>query len=274
MHLIDGKRIARHMEEDIRRRIGERTLGAVTLMVEGSEPSALYARLKEEACRRVGITHRTLSFPPGTEQKEMVKTIRRLNSDQAVHGIMVQQPLPGMDYEQVVTAIDPAKDVEGMHPLNLGRTLLGEEHLVPGTPRAVLTILEHEGIELRGAQVVIVNHSAIVGKPLAVLMLNRHATVSVCHVHTRNLAAHTREADVLVTGAGVKGLITGEEVKPGSVVVDVAIISDEEGVTGDVDRESVAEVAGALTPVPGGVGPVTIACMLENVLTAAGIEKD
>ncbi|MDD3492607.1 MAG: bifunctional 5,10-methylenetetrahydrofolate dehydrogenase/5,10-methenyltetrahydrofolate cyclohydrolase [Candidatus Thermoplasmatota archaeon] len=274
MHLIHGKHIARQMEEDIRRRIGGRTLSVSTLMMEGSQPSALYARLKEEACRRAGIAHRTLSFPPGTEQREMIKKIRELNRDPAVHGIMVQQPLPGVAYEQVVAAIDPAKDVEGMHPLNLGRTLLGDEHLVPGTPRAVLTILEHEGIELEGREAVIVNHSAIVGKPLAALMLSRNATVSVCHVYTRNLAAHTRQADVLVTGAGVKGLITGEHLKPGSVVVDVAIIPDGEGVTGDVDRESVAEVAGALTPVPGGVGPVTIACMLENVLRAASIEKD
>jgi methylenetetrahydrofolate dehydrogenase (NADP+)/methenyltetrahydrofolate cyclohydrolase len=187
---------------------------------------------------------------------------------------MVQLPLPNVDYERVVSAISPEKDVEGVHPYNLGRTLLGNEHLVPCTPLAVIRILQHEKITLSGKHVVIVNHSAIVGKPLSILMLNRNATVTVCHVYTENLARHTQQADILVTGAGVKGLITPEHVKRGVTLIDVAIILEKNGLCGDVRIDGMDGIVGSLTPVPGGVGPVTVACMLENVLIAAGLEKN
>jgi len=274
MHLIDGKKIAQEIEANIRKKAAGRDIRVATIFVKGNEASSLYAKLKEQACMRVGFSSITKSFPPETTTDELVDTITALNNDSSIHGIMVQQPLPLADSEKVVSAIAPSKDIEGLHPFNLGRTLLGEEHLVPCTPLAVLRILEHEKIDPKGKHVVIVNHSNIIGKPLAMLMVNRNATVTVCHVYTKHLAIHTRQADILATGVGVKGLITAEHVKAESTVIDMAIIPEKNGVYGDVNPEDVKNSVRTLTPVPGGVGPVTVAVTLNNVLIAVGIEKD
>ncbi|MFO8132467.1 MAG: tetrahydrofolate dehydrogenase/cyclohydrolase catalytic domain-containing protein [Thermoplasmatota archaeon] len=268
MHIVDGRAIAAGMEASVRRRVGDSRIHVVTLLMEGSRESALYARLKEQACRRVGITTETQVLPGDAGTQDFLRELDELNGDDDVHGVMVQLPLPGVDHRRLVEHIDPAKDVEGVHPCNLGATQLGDERLAPCTPRAVLRILEHENISLQGADVVVVNHSDIVGKPLADMLLNRDATVSVCHVYTGDLAAYTTEADVVVTGAGVRGLITGSMVKQGAAVVDVAIVSDEDGVHGDVEMTSMRGKAAMVTPVPGGVGPVTIACILENAVAA------
>jgi len=269
MHVIDGRRIAAEIEEQVRREAAGRDICVATVMMEGSQESALYARLKEEACGRVGIAAETVVFPREATLEDLALAVDELNEDELVDGVMVQLPLPGIDHQRLVQHIDPGKDVEGVHPCNLGRTQLGDERLAPCTPRAVIRILEHADVELEGKDVVVVNHSDIVGKPLVDMLLNRNATVTVCHVYTGDLAQYTRQADIVVSGAGVTGLITGDLVKEGAVVIDVAIISDEGGVHGDVDLASMRDMAGMVTPVPGGVGPVTIACMLENAVTAS-----
>ena len=271
MDLIDGAQIACKIENEVRKRAYGHKIGVATILKEGDNASSLYARLKEKACMRVGFSCLTKSFSSVTPANEIIEAVTSFNHNSSVHGIMVQQPLPSINYKQVVSAIDPEKDVEGIHPINLGSTLLGTEHLVPCTPLAVMRILEHKDIEIQGKHAVIVNHSPIVGKPLAILLLNRNATVTVCHVHTKCLESYTKRADILVTGAGVKDLITANHIKPGAIVIDVAVIPNENGISGDVKTEEVIKVPGFLTPVPGGVGPVTIACMLENVLDAAGL---
>ncbi len=272
MRIVDGRKIAEEMEGQIREKSGSPSIA--TILVEGSEESELYAKLKEKACARVGFKSKTLKLPAGAGGRAILNAVKELNEDDSVDGIMVQFPIPGIDYSEVAGAIDPKKDVEGIHPFNIGMTMLNNEFLVPCTPLAVIKILEHEGIDVKGKDVVIVNHSHIVGKPLAAMMLNRNATISVCHVYTKKLADYTRRADILVTGAGVKGLITKEYVKEGSIVIDVGIVKEGDAIYGDVDFDSVKEKAGMITPVPGGVGPVTIACMLENALRAYNLRKN
>lgn len=271
MHIVDGRAIAREIEQRIRDEMKSGRPNVATILVGGNEESELYARLKERACRRVGFESKTLRLA-GSEG--VLDAVREMNDDEDVDGIMVQLPVPGMNHGSVAGAIDPVKDIEGIHPCNIGMTMLNREVLVPCTPLAVVKILEHENVDVKGKDVVIVNHSNIVGKPLAAMMLNRNATVSVCHVYTKKLADYTSRADILVTGAGVRGLITGEHVKEGSVIIDVGMVKGKGRVYGDVDFDSVKEKAGMITPVPGGVGPVTIACMLENALRAYNLRKN
>ena len=273
MHIIDGRKIARKIEKEIIEKSQHKKPHIATILVGGNEESELYAKLKEKACRRVGFDSETIRFHEDVTKEEIIREIKKLNENDEVHGIMVQLPLPKIDYSEIVSAIDPDKDVEGVHPCNMGMTMLNREFLVPCTPLAVIKILEHEGVDVKGKNVVIVNHSNIVGKPLAAMMLNRNATVSVCHVYTDNLAEHTSTADIIVSGAGVKGLITDRHVREGSIVIDVGIVKEGEKICGDVDFDAVKEKAGMITPVPGGVGPVTIACMLENALRAYEIRK-
>ncbi|HDN51301.1 MAG TPA: bifunctional 5,10-methylenetetrahydrofolate dehydrogenase/5,10-methenyltetrahydrofolate cyclohydrolase [Thermoplasmatales archaeon] len=267
MHAIDGRKIARTIEERVKKQVEGKSLKLVTIVVQGSEESWLFARLKDRACRKVGIHHEILGLD--TEKQEPIEQeIEKLNRDESVTGIHIQLPLPEtIRYTELVGKVALQKDVEGMHPRNLGAIMLGRERIIPCTPKAVLTILHHETIPLKGKNVVIVNHSTIVGKPLALLMLNRDATVSVCHVYTKNLASCTKQADILVTATGVRGLITGEHVREGCILIDAGIKEENGAVYGDAD-ESARMKAGAFTPVPGGVGPVTIACMLENVVEA------
>jgi methylenetetrahydrofolate dehydrogenase (NADP+)/methenyltetrahydrofolate cyclohydrolase len=223
--------------------------------------------LRDAACNEVGIIPKHVQFKEKISEEKILQTIETLNSDDAVHGILVQYPVPThISPERLMGAIDPRKDVEGFNPVNLGRTLIGDEYLVPCTPLSVLTILEHKQIQLKGKDIVIINHSNIVGKPLAALLLNRNATVSICHVFTKDLKQYTTKADVLITGAGVPNLITKDFVKDQAIVIDVGIIETKKGVCGDVDADSVKEKAALLTPVPGGVGPVTIACSLMNII--------
>ena len=240
----------------------------MTTITVGHDPtSELYLKLRDNACKDVGIATQHLSFDVECTEEQVVQAIQALNADETRHGILIQYPMPKhLRPEHLMTAVDPRKDVEGFHPVNLGNTMIGREDLVPCTPLAVLKILEHETIPLQGKDVVIVNHSTVVGKPLAALFLNRNATVSVCHVFTKDLMQYTRNADILVSASGVAGLIRAEHVKEQAVVIDVGIIETKNGVRGDLDFESVAEKASVITPVPGGVGPVTIACALSNMV--------
>ncbi len=264
-----AKKIKRSVAEEIKKlKIKTNTLPVVTTIVIGDNPSsALYLKLREAACNEVGIIPKRIQFTENTSEEKILRTIGLLNSDDSVHGILVQYPVPSpLRQERLMRAIDPRKDVEGFNPVNLGRTLIGDEDLVPCTPLSVLTILEHENVPLKGKDVVIINHSNIVGKPLAALLLNRNATVAVCHVFTKDMKQYTTHADVLITGAGVPNLITKNHIKDQAVVIDVGIVETKTGVSGDVDADSVREKAALLTPVPGGVGPVTIACSLLNIV--------
>ncbi|MBN1280102.1 MAG: bifunctional methylenetetrahydrofolate dehydrogenase/methenyltetrahydrofolate cyclohydrolase [Candidatus Thermoplasmatota archaeon] len=271
--VVNGRTIA----QAIRKKITDELLSlktqyhknpVVMTLVVGKEPSSqLYLKLRDAACTEVGIISHHMNFDGKVSEETILKTIRTLNADASVHGILVQYPVPQhLSQETLMQAIAPQKDVEGFHPINLGRTLLGDEHLVPCTPFAVLKILESLQVDVKGKDVVIVNHSNVVGKPLAALLLNRNATVSICHVFTKDLKQYTQNADILITGAGVPNLITKEHIKDQAIVIDVGIIQTKDGVCGDVDAASVRSKAVLLTPVPGGVGPVTIACALMNMV--------
>jgi methylenetetrahydrofolate dehydrogenase (NADP+)/methenyltetrahydrofolate cyclohydrolase len=271
--IVNGREIAKEIrkkisEEIIQLRTKYNSSPVITTVIVGNDSSSkLYLKLRDNACNEVGIISRHVEFSATVSQEKVLQTIHQLNTDESVHGLLVQYPVPKqISQEKLIRAIDQRKDVEGFNPVNLGRTLIGDEYLVPCTPLSVLTILEHEHVALKGKDVVIINHSNVVGKPLAALLLNRNATVAVCHVFTKNLKQYTSKADILITGAGVPKLITNDYVKDNAIVVDVGIVETKNGVCGDVDFESVKEKASVLTPVPGGVGPVTIACALKNMV--------
>lgn len=241
---------------------------AITTITIGHDPSSeLYLKLRDNACSEVGILSNHLAFEKNATEEQVIHALRTLNTDDSVHGILIQYPVPKhLSQDTFMRTVTPEKDVEGFNPVNMGRTLIGDEHLVPCTPLSVLTILDHEHVELKGKDVVIINHSNVVGKPLAALLLNRNATVAVCHVFTKDLKRYTSQADILITGAGVLNLITADHVKSNAVVIDVGIVQTKDGVCGDVDFTAVKEKARLITPVPGGVGPVTIACALINIV--------
>jgi methylenetetrahydrofolate dehydrogenase (NADP+) / methenyltetrahydrofolate cyclohydrolase len=245
------------------------TLGVVLI---GEDPaSQIYVRGKKRAADSVGIATRDHLHPQGIAQGDLEQLLRTLSADPGVHGILLQLPLPkGLDETAALAAIDPDKDVDGLHPMNLGRLLAGEPGTVPCTPAGCLAILDHYGAKLEGAEAVVVGRSRLVGKPLAQLLLARHATVTMCHTRTRNLAEHTLRADVLCVAAGRPRMITGEMVKEGAWVIDVGVNRLDTGrLAGDVDFESVEKRAGGVTPVPGGVGLLTVAMLLKNTLAAA-----
>ncbi len=271
--VINGRQLAKEIKTTLAKDIQRLTKkhGVAPLMTTvtvGHDPtSELYLKLRENACKEVGIATQHLAFDAECTEEQLVAAIQALNADDTRHGILIQYPVPKhLRPERLMATVDPKKDIEGFHPANLGSTMIGREDLVPCTPLAVLAILEHAAIQLQGKDVVIVNHSTVVGKPLTALFLNRNATVAVCHVYTKDLQRYTRNAEILVSAAGVPGLITAQHVKENAVVIDVGIIETKDGVRGDVDFETVKEKTSVITPVPGGVGPVTIACALSNAV--------
>jgi methylenetetrahydrofolate dehydrogenase (NADP+)/methenyltetrahydrofolate cyclohydrolase len=241
------------------------------ILVGDYPPSQVYVRNKKRAAEEVGIAARDYLYPQGCTDAELLATIREINADPSIHGILLQLPLPeGMDEDEVVAAIAPEKDADGLHPLSLGNLLGGRPSMVPCTPAGCLEILDHYGIPLEGAEAVVVGRSRLVGKPLAQLLLARNATVTMCHTRTRDLGAHCRRADVLCVAAGRPRFITGDMVKEGAVVIDVGVNRLDTGkLAGDVDFDSVSPRTRAITPVPGGVGPMTIAMLMRNTLLAA-----
>ena len=270
---INGRKIAEDLTKNISNKIRKLKSfykinpNITTILVGSDQTSELYLRLRDKACDRIGIISNHLEFQENATEGEVLESIDLLNNDINVHGMLIQLPLPDHIYqEKLINAMDPKKDVEGLHPNNMGRTLNGDECIVPITPKSVLTILEHEKTDLKGKNVVIINHSNHVGKPLAALLLNRNATVSVCHVFTKNLKNFTCNADILISATGVRNLIKKDHIKNGSFVIDVGIVTTETGICGDVDFEKVKIKAGKITPVPGGVGPVTVACSLDNMI--------
>ncbi len=268
---MDGKLLAEKLRaqvaEDVRAYGGPVCLA--TVLVGDDPASHVYVGKKHDASHEAGIESRDHRFPSDTPESEILDLLADLNADDGVDGILVQLPLPEhMDESKVTRAVEADKDVDGFHPVNAGLLFLGEPYLVPATPLGVMAMLAEHEVELRGAEAVVVGRSEIVGKPMAMLLLAQHATVTICHSRTVDLAEHTRRADILVAAVGRPGLITPDMVKPGATVVDVGVNRTESGLVGDVDG-AVAEVAGKLTPVPGGVGPMTIAMLLRNTLTAA-----
>ena len=271
--IIDGRKISSEIRKEISKEVENIKLkhkvtpNITTIVVGNDSQSNLYLKLRDKACEEVGIKSNHIEFPENISEKEVLDSIYKLNKDDKVHGILVQIPLPNhISQNRLINAIDPKKDVEGLNPYNIGRTLNNDEYIVPITPLSVLTILNYEKTDLVGKNVVIINHSNHVGKPLAALLLNRNATVSVCHVFTKNLKFYTTNADILISAAGVAKLINKEHVKKDSFVIDVAIVNTETGICGDVIFDSVKDIVGKITPVPGGVGPVTVACSLINMI--------
>ncbi len=277
MKLLDGKAVAQKIlgevssgVRDVRARTGVTPMLAVVLVGDFA-PSKIYIANKKKAAESVGIASRDHVYPGGLSARVLAALLASLSADPGVHGILLQLPLsPGLDEDAAIATIAPDKDVDGFHPLNLGRLLAGSPTVVPCTPAGCVEILDHYGADLAGAEAVVVGRSRIVGKPLAQLLLARHATVTVCHTRTRDLAAHTRRADVLCVAAGRPRMIRGDMVKEGAWVVDVGVNRLETGtLAGDVDFDSASTRAAAITPVPGGVGPVTIAMLMKNTLAAA-----
>jgi methylenetetrahydrofolate dehydrogenase (NADP+) / methenyltetrahydrofolate cyclohydrolase len=268
--LMDGKGLAERIRAVLAQEVTELgEVGLTTILVGDDPASEIYIKRKQNAAKEVGILARDYRLPESTSEQELLELVDQLNRDDTVDGILVQLPLPShVDEQRVIDALDPGKDVDGFHPINAGRLFLGQDGLVAATPTGILTLLEEYDVPLEGARAVVIGRSTIVGKPVALLLLAEHATVTMCHSHTRDLAAETREADVLVVAVGQANLITPDMVKEGATVVDVGMNRTDEGLRGDVDP-AVAERAGHLTPVPGGVGPMTIASLLRNTLKAA-----
>ena len=268
---IDGKALAAKLRaqvaEDVRA-FGEPVCLATVLV--GDDPAShVYVGKKHDASAEAGIDSRDHRYPSDTPESEILDLLAELNADDDVDGILVQLPLPEhMDEAKVTRLVDPDKDVDGFHPLNAGRLFLGEPLYVPATPLGVMAMLAEYGVEPKGKEAVIIGRSEIVGKPMAMLLLAEHATVTICHSRTVDIASHARRADILVAAVGRAGLVTPDMVKPGATVIDVGVNRTEAGLVGDVDP-AVFEVAGLMTPVPGGVGPMTIAMLLRNTLTAA-----
>ena len=273
--LLDGKMISAELEQKLQKRVEtlkhNGVVPGLTVILVGQDPaSQTYVSNKEKACERLGICSQTLRMSENTTQDELEAVIREANEDPNVHGILVQLPLPShLDSDRALSLILPEKDVDGFHDINAGRLSRGLDCTVACTPKGALYMLKHAGIPISGKEAVIVGRSNIVGKPMALLLLQENATVTVCHSRTQDLAAHTRRADILVAAIGKPRFITADMVKEGAVVVDVGINRVDGKLCGDVDFDSVAEKASWITPVPGGVGKMTIAMLMDNTVSAA-----
>jgi methylenetetrahydrofolate dehydrogenase (NADP+)/methenyltetrahydrofolate cyclohydrolase len=267
---MEGPPLARRIREQVAQDVkGLGETGLATIQVGEDEASTIYLRLKHKAAAEVGITSVDRKLPEEITEEELLAEVDALNADNSIDGILVQLPLPKqLDEAKVIAAVDPVKDVDGFHPFNAGQLYLGRPTLVPATPLGVMALLEEYKVPLDGARAVVVGRSTIVGKPVAHLLLQANATVTICHTHTDDLARETLDADVLVVAAGVPEIVTADMVKSGSAVVDVGINRGEDGVVGDVDPDAALHAA-FLTPVPGGVGPMTIAMLLQNTVRAA-----
>jgi len=283
--IIDGKAIAEALREKVKEQVNERISagllvpGLATVIIGDNPASRVYVRMKHKACQEAGIKSIGHELPADTSQEDVVALVRNLNEDPNIHGILVQLPLPaGLDEESVLNSISLKKDVDGFHPINIGRLAQkGREPLfIPATPSGVMYLLEEAGAQLDGANAVVLGRSNIVGMPVSLLLVSANSTVTICHSHTRDIPAITREADVLIAAVGIPEYVKGDWIKPGGIVIDVGVNRVEDDsmkrgyrLVGDVAYDQALEVAGAITPVPGGVGPMTIAMLLRNTLRAA-----
>ncbi|KIM10663.1 MAG: 5,10-methylene-tetrahydrofolate cyclohydrolase [Sulfuricurvum sp. PC08-66] len=277
MEILDGKKLANAIHEEVAQSVltlkheSGRVPGLAVILVGEDPASHVYVGMKRKACEKAKIYSIVHEMPEDISQEAILNTIEMMNNNPNIDGILVQVPLPAhIDQTTILEAIAPHKDVDGFHPFNMGRLVLGLDGFVPCTPLGVMRLLAAYGIDPKGKNAVIVGASNIVGKPMASLFLNAHATIDVCHIHTQNLKAHTLNADILVVGVGKRNLITADMVKEGAVVIDIGINKTPEGkIVGDVDFDAVAPKCSYITPVPGGVGPMTIAMLLENTLISA-----
>jgi len=270
--LIDGKAVAKTIIEQVRERVSSlKVKPCLAIVMVGKNPaSAIYVSGKEKACAEAGIECRRTGLNENISESKLLDVVNALNNDPAVHGILVQLPLPKqIDEDVIINSILPTKDVDGFSPVSMGLLSIGNPHFIPATALGCVKLIESTGVPIAGRHAVVVGRSNIVGKPVASLLLERNATVTVCHSRTKNLADYARMADILVVAVGKPGTITGSMVKKGAVVIDVGINRLPGGsIVGDVDFDSVSKVAGFITPVPGGVGPMTIACLMENTVRA------
>ena len=274
--IIDGKQVAARCREELKQQVAAlRARGIIpglAVILVGEDPaSQVYVRNKHRACEELGIHSEQYTLSADTDRQTLLDLITELNGREEIDGILVQLPLPGhLDQKEILSAIDPAKDVDSFHPQNVGRLVIGDYFFAPCTPSGILTLIDSAGVDLTGKECVVIGRSNIVGKPMALMLLHRNATVTVCHSKTRGLPSVTRRADVLISAVGKAGFVTADMVKPGAVVIDVGMNRNQAGkLCGDVDFESVSRVAGYLTPVPGGVGPMTITMLLRSTVLSA-----
>lgn len=277
--IIDGKQISLKLKANIKKKVEEMsTQPGLAVVLVGDDPaSKIYVNSKERACEKAGFYSKKVLLDKNISQDKLIEQIKDLNQDPKIHGILVQMPLPDhLDEGLVIENINPNKDVDVFHPYNIGQLFLRKNlpplnHLLaPCTPKGIMRLLQSIGIELEGKKAVVVGRSNLVGKPIATMLTAANATATICHSRTKNLAGETSQADILIAAVGLPEFIGQEMVKPGSVVIDVGINRTDDGLVGDVDFEAVKSVAGHITPVPGGVGPMTIACLLENTFILAG----
>ena len=272
--IMDGRALAQRIRAEVAAEVSALGgVGLATVLVGDDPASDVYIRAKHKASQEVGIDARDIRLPEDASEAAVLQTVANLNEDTGVDGVLVQLPLPAaVDEARVIRAVEPIKDVDGFHPLNAGQLYLGDPGHVGGTPLGIVALLEEYDVPLQGSEAVVLGRSDIVGKPIAHLLLQRHATVTICHSRTRDVGAQTRRADVLVAAVGVAGIVRPEMVKEGACVVDVGITRTDAGLRGDVAPE-VAERAGLMTPVPGGVGPMTVAMLLRNAVRAARFRR-
>lgn len=273
---IDGKAVAQEVREGVKERVDRLKEQGITpglaVVVVGDDPAShTYVKNKQRTCENLGMRSDLYSYPASLSEEELLRTIESLNADPGIHGILVQLPLPEHIEEfTVIQAIDPDKDVDGFHPVNAGKMLIGEEAFLPCTPHGVIKLLEHYKIEMAGKHAVVIGRSNIVGKPAGLLLLEKNATVTYCHSKTADLASFTKQADIIIVAVGRPKTLKAKHIKSGAVIIDVGINRGEDGkLCGDVDFEDVQEVASFVTPVPGGVGPMTIAMLMDNTVRSA-----
>ena len=274
--IIDGKQVAARCREELKQQVAALRArgiipGLAVILVGEDAASQVYVRNKHRACEELGIHSEQYTLSADTDRQTLLDLITELNGREEIDGILVQLPLPGhLDEKEILSAIDPAKDVDSFHPQNVGRLVIGDYFFAPCTPSGILTLIDSAGVDLTGKECVVIGRSNIVGKPMALMLLHRNATVTVCHSKTRDLPSVTSRADVLISAVGKAGFVTADMVKPGAVVIDVGMNRNQAGkLCGDVDFESVSRVAGYLTPVPGGVGPMTITMLLRSTVLSA-----
>lgn len=273
--IMDGKALAKKIREELKEKVkelnGKNIYPKLSVIMVGEDPaSKVYVKNKSKACQDVGIDYEEFLLDENTTMEELLKLIKELNEREDIHGILLQSPVPKhLDIQTAFEAIDYRKDVDGFHPINIGKLTIGRDSFISCTPHGVIKILEEYNIDLKGANAVILGRSNIVGKPLAQCLLNKDATVTICHSKTKNIEEITRNADILISAIGKPRFVTSDMVKQGAVVIDVGINRLETGLVGDVDYEEVEKKASYITPVPGGVGPMTIAMLLHNVVKAA-----
>jgi methylenetetrahydrofolate dehydrogenase (NADP+)/methenyltetrahydrofolate cyclohydrolase len=273
--IIDGKKISEEILEGLKPRVQKlkkkNINPTLAIVLVGDNPaSKIYISNKQKACEKIGIGSNLYEFPENIKEEKLISLIQQLNNDKKIHGIIIQLPLPKhMDEKKILSLVSPEKDVDGLNPINVGNLLIGNEYIAPCTPKGIIKMLEKMKIPVEKKNVVIVNNSNVVGKPLAMMLTNRFATVTLCHVKTKFLSQHTKKAEILITATGVPNLIKKDMVKEGTVIIDAGICYKDGKVYGDVDFNNVKDIASFITPVPGGVGPMTVAMVLENTLILA-----